>query len=344
MTDRTPQQQMAALGGIKRLMDLSTAYWGSQALFTANRLGIFTLLANGPMTADRIAAALNTTPRSTALLLDACEGIGLLDSTDGNYANSALASALLVPGGPTYMGEAIMYGEAMYKGWGDLVESVKSGKPSVQPDSYLSENLESTREFVRAMHNRALGIGRMLVSLCDLSGRKKLLDIGGGPGTYSALFVNRYPGLNSTVLDLPGVVAVAAEIIEEMGAGGSVDLLAGDYHQTPFPTGNDAVLISGVTHRENEASCRDLIQRSADALSPGGLLAISDVFLEEKGSDRTAFAALFGLNMMLSAPDGGVHSTQQMAQWMEQAGLSVLSSVPFPPPMPHHVIIAQKSA
>ena len=40
---------------------------------------------------------------------------------------------------------------------------------------------------------------------------------------------------------------------------------------------------------------------------PGGLLIVSDVFSDEGGC-RAPFAALFGLNMALTAPDGTVHA------------------------------------
>ena len=59
------------------------------------------------------------------------------------------------------------------------------------------------------MHERALGIARALVGSLDLNGRRAMLDVGGGPGTYSVLLTERFPGLKSEVLELPGVAAVA---------------------------------------------------------------------------------------------------------------------------------------
>ena len=49
----------------------------------------------------------------------------------------------------------------------------------------------------------------------DFSGRRRLLDVGGGPGTYSIALVQQTPGLTSTVLDLPGVLEVTREIVEQ---------------------------------------------------------------------------------------------------------------------------------
>ena len=36
-----------------------------------------------------------------------------------------------------------------------------------------------------------MGIARALVEVLDLKGRKAMLDVGGGPGTYSILLTER---------------------------------------------------------------------------------------------------------------------------------------------------------
>ena len=87
--------------------------------------------------------------------------------------------------------------------------------------------------------------------------------------------------------------------------------------QDDFPAGNDVVLISGVFHRESEETCRGFIRRACNALETGGMLIVSDVFTDAGGSSPL-FATLFGLNMMLTAPDGEVHADADVAGWMEQ--------------------------
>jgi hypothetical protein len=94
-------------------------------------------------------------------------------------------------------------------------------------------------------------------------------------------------------------------------------------------------------HRETEQACRSLIQRAADCLVSGGLLAVSDVFTDEGGTHPT-FAAMFGLNMMLTAPDGGVHSDSDVKRWMADCGFDDLRVTPLPPPMPHRVVLGVK--
>jgi hypothetical protein len=51
---------------------------------------------------------------------------------------------------------------------------------------------------------------------------------------------------------------------------------------------------------------------------------------------------MFGLNMMLTAPDGGVHADADVMDWMATKGLHDLRCTPLPPPMPHRVVTGVK--
>ena len=323
------------------LMRLTTAYWESQTFLTANRVGMFAALAKGPKDIDAVAAACGLAPRHTGLLLRACAALGLLTERDGAFANSPACQVFMVPGSPAYMGDAVRYGDTLYGAWGELETSVREGRPVLPPGTYLGGDPETTRRYVKSMHGRALGIGSALVGLVDLSGYTSLLDVGGGPGTYSALFCERYPQLRSRVIDFPGVTAVAEELVRDLGFGDRVSFMPGDLHSTPFPDGQDVVLISGVFHRESPDSCQNMIGRAAACLRPGGMLVVADVFSDEGGTSPP-FAALFGLNMMLSAENGGMHADADVARWMKDAGFATVDRRPFPPGLPHRVVVGIK--
>jgi hypothetical protein len=177
------------------LVRLSTAFWDSQVLLTANRLQVFDALADAPLSPDEAAARLGLDPRATTLFLRACAGLGLLEEHDGRFGNSPAASVFLVSRSPAYLGGAMRYSDQLYGTWGQLEQALRSGRPALAAEAYLGDDLERTRTFVHAMHGRALGIARALVEILDLSGRSSMLDVGGGPGTYSILLTAKHPGL-----------------------------------------------------------------------------------------------------------------------------------------------------
>lgn len=324
-----------------RIMALSTGYWASQTLLTANRLKLFDVLSGGGKSAADVASELQLDERATTLLLKACVALGLCDFAAGEFSNSTASATFLQSDSPASLANAIHYSDHLYSTWGDLEKAVRTGAPPKRAETYLGEDDEQTRHFVYGMHNRAMAIGRALTSMVDMTGRKRLLDIGGGPGTYSALLTERYSGLVADVLELEGVAKIASEILDSMDASQRVTMLPGDYHVSEFGSGYDVVLMSGMFHRETEANCRVLIEKAGACLEPGGLLVVSDIFADAGGTGPE-FATLFGLNMMLTAPDGGVHADEDVAGWMSDAGFEALARQSFPPPMPHRIVTGVK--
>ncbi len=167
-----------------RIMALSTAYWGSQALLTANRLRLFHVLAGDGETAEFVATNLELDLRATTLLLNACVALGLCEYEEGRYRNTPASETFLETGSPASLANAIQYSDDLYETWGDLEQAVRSGTPSKCAETYLGEDEQQTRHFVYGMHDRALAIGQALTSIVDLSGRKRMLEVRGGPRTY----------------------------------------------------------------------------------------------------------------------------------------------------------------
>src|SRR4030095_13951968 len=162
------------------LMQIALAHRSSAVLFAAVDLDLFSALAGGPMTAAAVAERAGSAPEATRLLLEARVTEGLRTSGRGNFANTPVADACLVRGRPAFSASGFRYAEDLYPAWGRLAELVRSGRPPMPPETILGDDEAKTRHFVYAMHERARGIGSVLSHLVDLSGRKRLLDVGGG--------------------------------------------------------------------------------------------------------------------------------------------------------------------
>jgi SAM-dependent methyltransferase len=325
-----------------RIVAMASAYYDSCVLFTASDLGIFATLARGgPADAVAIGHACELNQHGARMLLDACVAIGLLTKDGARYANTPEAAAFLVPGEPADLSGAIRYNRDVYPLWGHLGDRIRTGRPVERPQVHLGEDAERTRTFVLSMHGRAKGIGRAVVPQLDLCGRKRLLDVGGGPGTYSMLIAQANPGVACTVLDLPGVVRVADDLIRQAGMPDRVATLPGDYHTTPFGTGYDAVIFFGVLHQETPEAIGDLFRRAYAALAPGGVVYVLDLMTDATRT-QPAFSALFALNMALSTEHGWVFSDTDLQSWLTDAGFAGFVCRPLPPPMPHWLACARK--
>jgi predicted O-methyltransferase YrrM len=324
------------------VMQLALAYRSSMVLFAASELNIFTLLGSGPRTAHDVAEAAGGHLEPVRLLLNGCVDAGLLVREADSYRNTSVADAFLVQGRPAYIGHGLKYAEDLYPVWGRLAELTRTNAPVMEPESLLGGDPEKTRAFVLAMHERARGIGAVLPHGVDLTGRTKLLDVGGGRGTYSISLVRHTPGLQSTVLDLPGVLAIAKEIIADNGCADRIATMPGNYLTTPFGDGYDVVLLSGMMHRETPDTCRLLLRKAFAALDSGGLVIVSDVFFDDDERTAPPFATHFALSMMLTAEHGTTHAKTRMAAWMSEAGFGGVEIRNLPKPNPHSLVVGTK--
>jgi predicted O-methyltransferase YrrM len=296
-------------------------YCHSQVLFTSHRLGVFTCLAGGDCTAAEVAAYCRTSPRHTANLLNAAVALTLVEKTaDGRYSNTALASSFLVEGAPQYMGHWLNLWATWYERWGHLEQSVRTGEPAEDPASRLGADPEYTRNFILAMHEYARGPGKELINHVDLSQKSRLVDVGGGPGTYAVLLAQANPQLHAVVFDLPGVVDIAREVIDSYGLGARVSTAAGDYMTDSFGDRDyDVALLSNMLHQEDPGSCRAILRKAYDALQPGGLLIVQAMFLNAT-KDGPVWPALQSVHLSLLYRGGTAYSIDETLELVSAAG------------------------
>ncbi len=323
------------------LIEIATAYWGSATLIAAIRLDVFSRLDEGPATAGAVAARAETDPVATDALLSALVSLELVEKEGDRFRNGHLAASFLVAGKPGFLGPALLYNGDVYPLWAELDGVIRSGDTGRAPEQYLGDDDERTRNFVYGMHHRALGVGRAVAEVLDYSGCARLADVGGGPGTYSALLTQKHPALSSTVFDLPAVINIATRIVDSMGASERVQCAPFDYYADTLPGTYDAALISGVLHREQPDGVRRILNKVSAATSPGAKVYISDVMLDD---DRTGplFGTMFALNMRVLAHSGRCHSVAEQTLWLDEAGFTVVAVHRLPAPIHYTVIAAEK--
>lgn len=325
-----------------RIIAIASAFYDSCVLFTASDLGVFDYLSkNSGAVAGQIATGLDLDERGTRLLLDACTALGLLSKSGDRYDNTPETAAFLVAGSPGDLSGAIRYNRDVYNAWGRLPQLARTGRPVENPGIHLGSDPDRTRTFVLSMHYRALGIGRALVPMLDLRGAKTLLDVGGGPGTFSVLLAQANPDIRCTVLDLPEVTAIARELIEQQHMTDRVRTLGGSYRELDFPEGQDVVNFLGVLHQESPASIQSLFKKAYHALRPGGRIHVMDMMTDATHA-APKFSAMFAVNMALTTEHGWVFSDAEIMGWLRGAGFGKTEVRPMPPPMPHWIATAVK--
>jgi hypothetical protein len=268
-------------------------HFAARVLQTANALGVFARLADGPRAARELAADAGAHAGKLEALLDACCAMRLLEKSGTRYFLTRLAEETLVPGARFYQGDILRHFYDLWDLMGELPEAVVRGSFTRNPFG-RTEPWQSREVFVRGMRNLAMGgQARRLVELVPLRGKRRLLDVGGGPGTYAICFCERNPALAAEIFDLPDAIAIAREYVAAAGLADRIALREGDWFVDDFGEGFDAILMSEVLHGP-DSSPQLKLGKARRALARGGLLIVADFVLREDGTGPLE-AALFNL-------------------------------------------------
>jgi predicted O-methyltransferase YrrM len=313
-------------GGFDQIMAMARGFQVAKMLMVAVDLGLFDFLTE-PRSAAEAAAWLQADARATGIFLNGLVGQGVLIKDGDAFRNSELASRYLVQGHEDYRGAIVKHIEHTWKrGWDDLKETVLVGRPpSVDPEKWVDGRPErdaaEVRAFIWGMHAIARDLAPKVAARLDLTGVRRLLDLGGGPATYAITFAQANPELRATVFDLPLPLEIARENIAQNGLTDRVGTLAGNFLRDDIGTGYDFIWVSQILHSHDEGQNRYIIGKAAAALNPGGTLAIQDFFLNPDGVSPPG-AALFGVHMLAVTPRGRAYYHVEVAAWMQEAGLA----------------------
>ena len=113
----------------------------------------------------------------------------------------------------------------------------------------------------------------------------KLLDIGGGPGTYSIQACKFYKGIHSTILDLPEMKEVADENIRKNQLEDRITFVPGSIVEDQISDKYDVVIISNLLHLFNADIRNAILAKAAACLNLNGKLILHDFFLND---DKTS--------------------------------------------------------
>lgn len=302
----------------REILQMSGAYWKTCALQAAVTLDLFTALHDGPREEAALAADLGCDARAFAMLAGALAAHGFIERSEGRLAAAPSALTHLSQKSPEYLGFIIKHHSKIMPAWTKLEQAVRTGKSTAASRSIDAEDPADREAFLMGMFNIArLQAGRVADAL-DLSGRERLIDVGGGPGTYAIYFCLKNPKLRATVFDLPSTRPFAEKTIERYGLSDRIDFKGGDF-TSETPRGYDAAWLSQILHGESPESAASVVKKAASALKPGGLLCVQEFLLDDDRSGPE-HPSLFCLNMLVQTPGGQAYSGKEISEMFRAAG------------------------
>jgi ubiquinone/menaquinone biosynthesis C-methylase UbiE len=310
------------------VLELFLGFWISRAVMAAVELGVFEALEATALTLAEAEAALGLPPRPARALLDACVAVRLLEKTEDRYRNSALASAYLHSGSEYSLRNYVLDERWCWGAWGRLEDALRTNSQQLPADE---EGYHAFPEdfFLDFLHGHSLAMAERLAEAVDLSGARRVMDVGGGSGAVSIALCRHFPELGAVVVDQPPVLARAAAHIERAGLSSRITTHAANLFADPLPPGYDVAVLANVLHDFSPERGREILARVALALPRGGRVVILEIVPDDERRGPPLPVA-FATAMVVNTAGGDAYTAAQYRSWLEEAGFTGVTVTPIP--------------
>ncbi len=311
------------------IFQLAVGFMAAKHLFVASEIGLFGQLAAGPATLDDLAGRVGVPRRTARISVDAMVALGLVERSGDQYRNTPAATYLSGQGPADLRPILRFWNRISYPTWTHLEEAIRSGQAPNRQGGGFSE--EDQRTFSEGIGAFAAVPAAALAASYDFSGHRRLLDLGGGIGSFLIPVLRRHAQLRGTLFELPGAAAVARQHLDREPEGKRVEVVAGDFFTDPIPTGHDAIILANVVHVFSPEHNRALFRRARAAATPGARLLIVDMVTDPTHT-QPVFAALAAGEYLVIAGEGDVYSAAELSEWLRDTGWRPLEHQPLTGP------------
>jgi len=313
----------------QQLLRQMTGGWITQAIYVASDLGIADLLAQGPQTADELARSTKTHSASLYRVLRALASVGIFaEDEDGRFSLTPLAESLRTDRPNSLRAFGIMLGAEFYQSWGNLLYSVQTGEAGFQKRygvpffQYMTEHPERHGIYDTAMMVHGIAETEPMLDAYDFSSFGTVVDVGGGNGRLLAAILERHPGIEGILFDLPAVVERSRSIISDLGLSGRCRIMGGDFFRS-VPAA-DGYVLRHIVHDWDDNDAAAILRNCRDAMNPGGRILVVETVIPPLNEP------CFGkwLDLMMLIVGGRERTEEQYRRLFRQAGLTLSRIVP----------------
>lgn len=330
----------------RELFDLCAGFVYSQVLLACVRLDLFGILQPSPLDARALSQRLSLPQDATDRLLAAAASLRLVEQrSDGRYGLGVLGAALVGNPGVVAMIEhhALLYADlrdpvALLRGDRDLTELGRYWAYAGNPDA-AALRPEQVAEYSRLMADSQPLVTREILAAWPLHRHRRLLDVGGGDGSFVCAVAAAVPSIALQLFDLPAVADRATSRFAASGLAHRATAFGGDFRRDSLPTGADLVTLVRVLFDHPDETVLELLAAVRRAIPDDGTLLIAEPMAGTSGAEPMG-AAYFGFYLMAMGR-GRSRAPGDFERLLEQAGFTDVRIVPTPSPLQTGLLVAR---
>lgn len=291
----------------------------------AARLGIADLLVDGPRTATELAERTGQDADALHRTLRALATGGVFAMRDdGRFENSRLSEVLRSDRPSRFRDFAIYFASGSnVAAWRDFDRTLETGESAFERVhgksvwAWFDEHADERETFARAMQGITMLDAPVIASTFPFDEARVVCDVGGGRGTLLSEILVRHPHLKGVLVDGPGVLASAEQLLRARGVLGRVERVPGSFFDA-VPRGADTFVLKNVLHDWDDARSVKILRVVRAAMEPGQRLLVCEALVEKT---TTGPGALSDVQMMIACDGGRERGVSELAALFDEASL-----------------------
>jgi demethylspheroidene O-methyltransferase len=347
MAARFPLTRRISAKRARDCFDLCAGFVYSQVLFACVKLDLFELLARRPLSVAEVARQAKLNEDAARRLLLAAASLDLLqDRGQDRFGLGQIGAAMRANPGVKAMIEhhAVFYADmadpvALLRG---EVTETKLARywpyaDGIDPASLVTSDVAP---YTNLMATSQQFVSTDVLDAYDVSRHKRLMDVGGGDGSFLRSAAARAPALDLTLFDLPAVVETARPRFSAAGLADRATLVGGSFSHDPLPRGADLVTLVRIAHDHGDDLVEKLLAAIFAALEPGGTILIAEPMAGDANSAPMA-DAYFGF-YLLAMGKGRARKPSELMAMLTRSGFVAPRQFEMPRPLLSGLIQARK--
>lgn len=319
-----------------QVIQMSTGFLRSRALYAAARLGLADHLADGPKTADELAEATGAHAPSLHRLMRALAHWEILSMEgDRRFSLTPLGEALRSDArGAARSTVLTVAGDGFWNAVRELPDTLQDGEPGFEKAhgegwfDYLDGHPEEASHFNDTMIGFHGAEPPAVAEAYDFSDADTVVDVGGGTGNMLATILERCPEPGGVLFELPRVADEAPALLEERGVADRVTCEEGSFFEE-VPAGGDVYILSHILHDWPRDRCLTILRNCREAMGSDGRLLVVEMVLPEEPPHPGYELDI----VMLTLTGGRERTAEEYGSLLDEAGFRLERVVPTESPV-----------
>jgi hypothetical protein len=274
------------------------------AIAVVAELGVADVLADGPLSVDKISQRCQAHEPSLLRIMRALAAVGVFTQTapPTRFGLTPLSDSLRSDAPNSLRDFArVRGGELCWDAWRTLYQATRSGESAFKLAhgaeffEHLQKHPADARVFNQGMRSLSSQVHAAVIRAYDFAQFRSLTDVGGGSGAFMAALLSAHPGLRGTLLDRASAIELSGDVLRAGNVADRCRCVAGNFFEA-IPGGSDAILLSRVLHDFSDQDVIRILRNCRAALRGGSKLLIVEYVVTD---DEEGIAAkLFDLHML----------------------------------------------